>query len=194
MEIRDNINGIILAGGKSRRMGQSKAFMEFKGKPFIGYCIDAMKPLVRKIYVVSDDPRFDAFDVERIEDDIKEAGPLAGLVTGLKHSEAPYNLVLSCDVPCIETSILQQLMDAIDSKTDVVLTESNGQTHPLIALYQKSCAPTLKKGLDSGERRLRKAIAKLTAKTLHLEGNEALQVRNINTPSEYKALKYEVEH
>ena len=194
MKTKNNINGIILAGGQSRRMGQSKAFMEFQGKPFIQYCIDALKPLVNEIIVVSDDVKFDTFEIQRINDEIKNAGPLAGLYTGLKYSEASYNLVLSCDVPCIETSILQKLIDTIDPEIDVVQTESEGNTHPLIAVYQNSCALKLKNVLDQGERSLRIALNGLNSKTIQLNGTEALHLRNINTPKEYKALKYEVEH
>ena len=191
---KNNINGIILAGGQSRRMGQPKAFMEFQGKPFIRYCIDALKPLVNEIIVVSDDAKFDMFEIHRINDEVKNAGPLAGLFTGLKYSKASYNLVLSCDVPCIETSILQKLIDAMDSEIDMVQTESEGNTHPLIAIYQKSCALKLKSLLDQGERSLRGAVNQLNSKTIHLNGHEALQLKNINTLEEYKALKHEAEH
>ena len=189
-----NINGIILAGGKSLRMGQSKAFLEINGKPFIQYCIDVLTPYVDEIIVVSDNAQFDTFPITRIEDDIKNAGPLSGLYSGLNYSKTAYNLVLSCDVPFVKDSLMQKLVEAIDHETDVVQTESEGRTHPLVALYKKDCAPTLKTQLEKGERRLRIAVKLLKGKILYLNETEASQVRNINTPSEYKALKHEIEH
>lgn len=194
MEGKHDINGIILAGGKSERMGTSKAFLEFKGKPFIWYCIEALKPLTKKIIVVSDDPRFDAFPITRISDEIKESGPVGGLYSGLKYSNTQFNLVLSCDVPCIQTSMLQRLVDAMDQTIDVIQLAGEEKSHPLLALYQKSCTDYLKQQLENDERRLRKVVAPLKTKTLTITGEEANQLRNINTKKEYKALTYDVEH
>lgn len=194
MEGKHNINGIILAGGKSERMGTSKAFLEFQRKPFIWYCIEALKPLTKEIIVVSDDPRFDAFPTTRISDEIKESGPVGGLYSGLNYSNTQFNLVMSCDVPCIQTSILQRLVDALDENLDVIQLASEEKSHPLLALYQKGCTDYLKQQLENDERRLRKVVAPLKTKTLIITGEEANQLRNINTKKEYKALTHDVEH
>ena len=62
---------------------------------------------VDDIVIVSNNSKYDQFGYLRIEDDIKDSGPLAGLYSGLKHSETVYNLVLSCDIPMIKTQILK---------------------------------------------------------------------------------------
>ncbi len=194
MKGKHNINGIILAGGKSERMGTSKAFLEFRGKPFIWHCIEALKPLVNEIIVVSDDPRFDDFQVFRIPDTIKDVGPVGGLYSGLTYSKTQFNLVLSCDVPFIKTELLRQLIDAAEETIDVVQLASESTSHPLIALYQKRCASYLVEQLSQNERRLRRVITFLRTKTVSITGPEALQLKNINTREEYNALNYEIDH
>lgn len=189
-----NINGIILAGGKSQRMGEPKAFLLFKGKPFIWYCIEALKPLVKEIIVVSDDPRFDNFGVKRIPDAIPDVGPIGGLYTGLTFSQTTYNLVLSCDVPCIETATLKQLIDIMEEDLDMVQFACEEKSHPLIALYHKRCASHFKSQLDQDQRRLREAIAPLKSKTLKVDKEWAYQLKNINTKIQYKALINEIDH
>ena len=94
---KKNITGIVLAGGKSSRMGSDKGLLTINGKMFIEHVVDAMKPLVDNIIIVSNNKMYDQFGYERIEDEIINSGPMAGLYSGLKHSESEYNLVLSCD-------------------------------------------------------------------------------------------------
>lgn len=194
MKRKPDINGIILAGGKSERMGTPKAFLEFQGKPFIWYCIEALKPLTKKIVVVSDDSRFEAFPITRISDEIKESGPVGGLYSGLNYSNTQFNLVLSCDVPCIQTSMLQRLVEAMDETIDVIQLAGPEKSHPLLALYQKRCTNYLKQQLENDERRLREVVAPLKTKTLIITGEEAKQLKNINTKKEYKELTHDIEH
>ena len=107
MTDKNNITGIILAGGKSSRMGSDKALLLYRGKAFLTHVINALIPLVDDIIIVSNDERHSQFNYRRISDTIIDAGPLAGIHAGLTDSNTENNLVLSCDVPLIQTSILE---------------------------------------------------------------------------------------
>jgi len=181
---KENITGIILAGGKSSRMGADKGFVLYKGKPFTKYVIDAMKPLVTDIVIISDNTDYDIFNATRINDDIKNAGPLAGLYTGLNYSKTELNLVLSCDVPLINTIILQKLIDEISAKTDIIQLKSKNKMMPLIALYKKKCAPIFLDLLKNDERRMTRAISNFNVKTIVLEDTLEHYTVNINTIEE----------
>lgn len=98
---RKDITGIFLAGGKSSRMGTDKGFLKLNDKTFIEYSLAAMKPLVSQIMIVSNNTDYDKFNLKRVEDFINDAGPLAGLYSGLKAAKTEFNLVLSCDVPLV---------------------------------------------------------------------------------------------
>ena len=191
---KESITGIILAGGKSSRMGKDKGFIELKGKTFMSCIIKAIKPVVSDIIIVSSNSDYDVFKQKRAEDILKDSGPLAGLYTGLFHSETENNIVLSCDVPLINTLVLQELINEFDAETEAVQIESKGETMPLIAMYKKECMHLLLKQLQEGERRLKVAVEQLKLKTITLKPELERYVRNINTLSELKDLRHEFEH
>jgi len=185
---KKNITGIILAGGKSSRMGTDKGFLMLNDKLFIQHSIDALKPLVSEILIVSNDKAYDVFNLKRIEDYIENAGPLAGIYSGLKTTKTMYNLVLSCDIPLIKTRVLNQLILGVDHTSEVIQIESNGRSMPLIALYKKSCTSIFKPLLDQGERKLQVAVNQCKIKTITLEDHEAKFTTNVNTKNELKQL------
>lgn len=194
MKTETNITGIILAGGKSSRMGSDKGFLEINGESFIQHIIAALTPLVKEIIIVSDNADYDAFGYKRVDDIIKNAGPLAGLFSGLSNSETEINLVLSCDVPLINDEVLQCLIAGCDDASDIVQIKSGGRTMPLIAIYKKNCAADCLKLLEGGERRLRKLAENRHIKTIVLEPKLDHFVRNINTLEELKEVKHEFEN
>ena len=184
-----NITGIILAGGKSSRMGTDKGFVIYKNKAFIQHIIEAINPLVDDIIIVSNNPDYDVFRLNRINDLIENAGPLAGVYTGLHFTTTENNLVVSCDVPLINSETLSLLIDEIDEESDVVQLESQGKTMPLIATYKKQCATTFYSLLNEGERRLRVALNQLKVKTIPLDKDHEKFTKNINTPNNLKEIE-----
>lgn len=185
---KKNITGIILSGGKSSRMGTDKGFLPFNGKPFMQHGIDALKPLVAEVFIVSNNKEHDIFGLKRIDDVIENAGPLAGIYSGLKQSKTDYNLVLSCDIPLINSNILQKLIDAIDDTAEIIQIESQGKTMPLIALYKKTCEPKFLRLLNKGERRLQFAVNQCQVKNVMLNNEESYFTQNINTPEQLNAI------
>jgi len=185
---KNNITGIILSGGKSSRMGTDKGLLLFENKPFIQHSIDALKPLVSEIIIVSNNKDYNVFGFKRVEDAIENAGPLAGIYSGLNESKTDYNLVLSCDIPLISSEILEKLINAIDDVSEIIQIESEGKNMPLIALYKKSCAAKFLKLLNEGERKLQVAVNKCNVKNVKLNEHDAFFTKNINTKNDLKAI------
>ena len=125
---------------------------------------------------------------------MEDSGPLAGLYSGLLNSETENNIVLSCDVPLINTAVLNKLIEGFGDETEAIQIESMGKTMPLVAIYKKRCMHQFLKLLQNDKRRLRAAIEQLQVKTIKLEPKLDKSVRNINTLSELKKLKYEFEN
>ncbi|MBN4070197.1 molybdenum cofactor guanylyltransferase [Olleya sp. AH-315-F22] len=178
---KKHITGIILAGGKSSRIGSDKGFLLLKNKAFIQHIIEAIQPLVSEIIIVSNNTNYDIFNLKRVNDIINNAGPLAGIYTGLHHSNTKNNLVLSCDVPLINTEILEKLTLNIEENVDIIQLESNDKTMPLIALYKKHCKSKFLELLQQGERRLRFAVNQCNVKTIILNSELEKYTANINT-------------
>lgn len=192
--INKTITGLILAGGKSSRMGTDKGFVMYNNKPFTQHIIDALQPLANEVIIVSDTTDYDIFNVKRVEDTIKNAGPLAGLYSGLYHSKTEINIVLSCDVPLVNQQLLKQLLNANNENVDVIQCKVGDKTMPLIALYKKRIMNDCMKTLESGEGRLRVFVDKLQSKTIVLDHCLERYSVNINTPNELKQLKNETKH
>jgi molybdopterin-guanine dinucleotide biosynthesis protein A len=189
---KNKITGIILAGGKSSRMGTNKALLQYEGVTFIQHIINIMKPLVNQIIIVGRPEEYTDYSYKCVDDIYSNSGPVAGIHAGLEHSTTPYNMVLSCDVPLITEPILKELIEHIDENKDVVLIESNGQAHPLIAIYQRQCKDLFDDLLHRGEKRLLSALDRLNVKTLSLSETDAMYVTNINHPLTLKKLNNEV--
>lgn len=183
------LTGIILAGGKSSRMGTDKGLLHYNKKPFIQHSINALAPLVSKTIIVSDHDTHDGFNVERITDLLKGAGPVSGIYSGLAHSKTPYNIVLSCDVPMINTPVLQLLIDNYNAHHDIIQAQVNDKTMPLIALYKTTVKSTFKTLLENNERRLRKAVNACSVKNVHLDKTHHINTANINTTTDLKQLQ-----
>lgn len=194
MIAKKDITGIILAGGKSYRMGTDKGFIILNGSTFIAHIVEALKPMVYDIIIVSNNSDYDIYNLTRVEDIIENAGPLAGLYSGLNRSKTELNFVLSCDVPLINSAVLNRLIEGVDKPSDVIQIQSQGKTMPLIAIYKKQCSKTILELLQKGERRLRTAVEKLNTKTIELDADLEQFVRNINTTEELKVLRHEIEH
>ncbi len=186
---KKNITGIILAGGKSSRMGTDKGFLLLNNKPFVQYSIDALKPLVSNIIIVSDNPDYDTFELKRVTDITKNAGPVAGICSGLEASSTKYNIILSCDIPLITSKVLQQLIANIDESCQVIQAESKGKSMPLIAIYRNDVINTFNSLLKKDERRLRVAISNCKSKNIVLNKKYEFTTMNVNTQNELKAVK-----
>ena len=186
---KKHITGIILSGGKSARIGTDKGFLSLNGKLFTQHSIDVLKPLVSEIIIVSNHSKYDVFGLQRVEDIIENAGPVAGVYSGLEASKTEYNLVLSCDIPLMTSHLLKKLIEAIDGTSEVIQIESDGQSMPLIALYKKQCKSTFLKLLNGGERRLRIVVAACKVKNIILEKEDAIVTMNVNTQNELKVIK-----
>ncbi|MAZ28148.1 MAG: molybdenum cofactor guanylyltransferase [Cytophagaceae bacterium] len=184
----EKITGIILAGGKSLRMQEDKALMQFNGKMFTAHIADALKPLVSEILLVSSNPAHQILGLTQIPDKFENAGPLAGIYSGLRQSKTDLNLILSCDVPLIKTSILQLLLQHAD-KFDVVQLSGENRAVPLIAMYNKSCLPHFEKCLQKSEYKLQLALADLNVKTISLPPEDAIFVTNVNTPADFERIQ-----
>ena len=194
MTKKDNITGIILAGGKSSRMGNDKGLLKINNKTFIELVIEAMKPLVNDILIVSNNPDHDKFGYERIGDIISDSGPLAGIHAALNHTSTRHNMVLSCDIPLITTEVLNKLIETDYENYDVVQIKSKDKTMHLIAMYNKDCLQTCHELLQQGEKRLRVAINQMHSKSIVIDDKWANYVKNVNTKDDLKELNYAIEH
>lgn len=186
----ENYTGIILAGGKSERMGTDKGLLLLKGKPFISHIYEAMKPIFGdNIIVVSSNTDYDVLGYHRIEDLISDKGPVGGLYTALKQSKTKFNLVLSVDVPLISTELLQWLITNHDDSYLVTQVQVDEKVSPLVAVYDRALRTLLGEHLAGNQLKLRDVIAEVNPQTLIIPPKWSAQLQNINTQEDYKKIQ-----
>ncbi len=180
------LTGIILAGGKSSRMGEDKGLMSFENQPMIQHIIDVVKPMVNDILIISNNEQYTQFGYPVYEDLIKEKGPLAGIYTGLSFSRSDKNVVLSCDVPFVNSTIINLLINNCKD-FDVVIPEKNKRTHQMIGIYDKSCVNSFKNQLKKDQLKLKLAVEKMNFKTVDANQIDDKIFRNINSKNDIEA-------
>lgn len=189
----DNITAVILVGGKSRRMGQDKAFLPVGGLPVIERIIQALQGCFKQLLLVGDRPeRFAQYHLPVLPDSYPGSS-LGGLYTGLQHAETDRIFVTSCDIPFPNPDLIQRV--CADTETyDAVIPATQGGLEPLFALYHKSCLPAMQAALEAGNFRITALLQQLQIKTIAPEQLGQIDATgrsllNINTPDEYAACK-----
>jgi molybdopterin-guanine dinucleotide biosynthesis protein A len=144
------ITGIILAGGKSLRMGTDKALVEINGKTLLQRAIDLCRPFCHDILISTNQPGHTGLGYLTVPDEIKGCGPLGGIYSCLKKSKTDWNFVLSVDAAFVEPGFLCFLTSEKEG-FDVVVPKHKNGVEPLIALYHKNCLPAITKQLEEGK-------------------------------------------
>ena len=195
----DRVTAVILAGGKSSRFGADKASTLLLGRPLLQWVLDAAAAAVDEVVVVGavgeELPGVTcAVPARIIRDRYANAGPLAGLVTGLEAADTDVCLALSCDAPLLQSSLLGALVGGLGA-ANAIVPEVEGHLQPLVAAYRRSaCLETFRASVESGARALTVAVRALDP--LVMQESEAwtldpelLSFHSANTPAELEALR-----
>lgn len=174
-----NITGIILAGGKSTRMGENKALLKFNGLTIIERVTNVIKSIFPKVIMITNTPEeYDFLNVTMHKDIYEYRGPLAGIQSGLTYTTSEKNFIISCDVPLLEESMIKYLINFRTEKP-VAVFRADGFIHRLVGLYSKSLLPTINKLFDQKENSFNDG-KQLKSKTSVLSLFEKVEVEIIN--------------
>jgi molybdopterin-guanine dinucleotide biosynthesis protein A len=189
------MTSIILAGGKSSRLGWNKVFETIGGKSLIQWVVDRLAPLSKEIIIVTAQGDFGfrisdfGFLRTKIVADIYPGkGPLGGIYTGLVTSCSPQAIVVGCDMPFLSVALLDY-MTQLSSAVDVVVPRSQKGLEPLCAVYSKNCLVPIQKLLERNELKIRELFNRLKVKYIEEDeinrfDPEHLSFFNINTQAD----------
>ncbi|MBC35608.1 MAG: hypothetical protein CL663_06160 [Bacteroidetes bacterium] len=153
-EYMSKITGIILAGGKSRRMGAEKGLLRLGSKFMIELAIEALKPMCDQIIISENTDAYDFLEYKVVPDYIPNSGPMGGIYSALRESENDLNIVLSCDMPFISTDLLKTLLDRIEKNLIAVHWHGGRKFEPMCAVYSKELLPVLEKFINENNYRI----------------------------------------
>ena len=188
MARRDQYSLLLLAGGKSARMGTSKAELLYEGKSFLDHMLEKARALgLEKFYISG--YLSSRENVTTVWDHYPNRGPLSGLHACMKTIDTPYCLVLPVDAPKLPVEILEELLQCHEQRSDekVLIWEHGVRQEPLIAVYPTSMADTIEAMIRDHAAPVFRAIDSWGFDSFRME-MEQEQIININTPELYKKL------
>jgi len=160
---KEQITGLILAGGKGTRMGSvDKGLQMFRGKPMVEQVLQRLQPQVGTLIINANRHLdvYEAFGVPVVPDEISGfAGPLAGLHAGLSHCETPYLVTAPCDSPFLPMNLVDKLSEAlVAAQADIAVAVTGDsetqQRHPVFCLLSTHLKDDLADYLGKGGRKM----------------------------------------
>ncbi|MBT3238664.1 MAG: molybdenum cofactor guanylyltransferase MobA [Rhodospirillaceae bacterium] len=192
------VTGLILAGGKARRMGGGdKAFEVLTNKPMIAHVIKRIAPQVSELIINAggDVSRFNDFGLEVIADVIDgQAGPLAGILTGMEwlatnRADSEWLLTVPVDTPFLPDDLVARLMQPVlDGEAELTCAETNGRSHPVVGLWPAGLAGDLRRAmLDEDMRKIDLWTARHRITHVAFDAEPIDPFFNVNRPEDMEA-------
>jgi len=180
------LNGLVLAGGKSLRMGNPKDKINWHGKEQRYYTADLLKSFCDQVFISCREDQLENFNNNylAITDTFQNVGPIGGLLSAFHFQQDKAWLVIACDLPLLDKNSIDFLIQSRDPEkmATAYASPSDGLPEPLIAIWEPKSFPLLHQLLSTGNTSLRKALINSDVKIMKAENPDLLM--NVNTPEE----------
>jgi molybdopterin-guanine dinucleotide biosynthesis protein A len=183
------ITGVILAGGKSSRMGTDKGLLKLDSRPFVAHISATLQAAFDRVFLVADDTSTYGFlGLETIGDVYRGCGPLGGIHSALVHADGADIFVSACDTPFITRELVQYIVE-FPSGAAARIPSHNQQLHPLCGFYSQRCLQSVSEQLEAGRYRVLDFVDKIGATVIPISPDLPFYredlFSNINTPEDY---------
>ncbi|WBV56200.1 NTP transferase domain-containing protein [Chryseobacterium daecheongense] len=180
------LNGLVLAGGKSRRMGNPKDKINWHGKEQRYYAADLLAPFCEEVFISCRQDQLENFnsDYNALTDTFLDMGPFGGILSALRSQRDKAWLVVACDLPLLDKNALEFLIQSRNPEKAATTYESpfDGLPEPLITIWEPKSYPLLLNFLGSGNTCPRKVL--INSDTLILKTDNPDSLMNVNTPED----------
>ncbi|MDJ0800373.1 MAG: molybdenum cofactor guanylyltransferase [Calothrix sp. MO_167.B12] len=185
------ISALILAGGKSSRMGRDKALVDYQGKPMLQRVYQVAQECTQEVYVLT--PWCDRYkhilplDCNYLNEFQPGNGALYGLCQGLKQISTQWILLLACDLPLLKTKIIQQWINDLEQVAEDILAvvpHNSSNWEPMCGFYRHDALPELQSFLQTGRRSFQEWFSNIKVQALPVTPEIQLMLYNCNTPGD----------
>lgn len=190
--LTEDATAIVLAGGRSRRMGTDKSLLPIDGRPMIEHICRQLCGTFARVLISADDAgKFSFLDLEVVPDTIPDQGPLRAVASALEASRSELNLVVGCDIPRIQLPVVRRMLAAAEAADLVLPVTADGQAQPLFAVYRRSVRRCLHEALESGARRFQDIYGLCRVRRMEL--TDTAWFANLNTRADYERFQGRIE-
>ena len=186
----DDVTAVILAGGRSSRMGRDKALLEVAGVPIFERILRVMRDSFAAILIAGDRPDLAGPAIPCYADPYPGSA-LGGIYTGLLEAQTDYIFVSACDMPYPDHGIIRDIVKN-RGKDDVVVPRRGEYLEPLFALYGKSCLEPIRNMLEDCDYRIHNLYRRVNVRYVNFEEMSShwkTALMNVNTPREYASIR-----
>ena len=188
------LTSIILAGGKSSRLGKCKLSESLCGKSLIEHVIGRLEPISNQLLIVTAEEQSRLLiprEAEVVTDLFPGKGPLGGIYTGLLASKSTYSLVVGCDMPFLNINLLRYMISLIHGFNAIVPQLEIDKIEPLHAIYSRHCIDIIQTQLEHEHLKISQTLDMLHVRYVQREeckrfDSQLLSFFNINSPSDLK--------
>lgn len=190
-----DMEGFILVGGASSRMGRDKARLILQGRSFVERIREALHQIAERVNTVGAKNVDSSSALPNVPDIYMAWGALGGLHAALSACDAEWAAVVACDLPFVTGDLLARLKTLREDFDAVVPVQRDGRLQPLCALYRTHpCRERASELIEQGERRPRALIEAVRARRVAWEEladltGAKLFFTNVNTPEDYSAAR-----
>jgi molybdopterin-guanine dinucleotide biosynthesis protein A len=183
-----DIDCVMLAGGKSSRMGQNKALLPFGGfRSLAEFQYDRLKPLFKNVYISVKNREIFDFSANFIEDNPSDVfSPAFAILSSLK-SLGKSVFVISVDTPFISEEIMREIFEVYQKSAICVIANSKEKLHTLCAVYTLEAIKPLEEMIQKGDYKLRRLIEQVPHKVVNFSSSKPFF--NINRAQDYEEAK-----
>jgi molybdenum cofactor guanylyltransferase len=184
-----DINGLVLAGGKSSRMGEDKSMISYHGMPQRDYMLQLLHKIVPEVFLSCHPDRIPQIDYRVIPDTFLDLGPYGGVLSAFRQNPNRAWLTVACDQPLIDESFLNDLISQRDPEKVATCyhDSSTGFPEPMITIWEPRAYPVLLQFLSEGRSCLRKAL--INSDVLQVETDRPEVLKNANSPEEMMEMR-----
>jgi len=174
------MTGIVLAGGRSRRFGQDKALAPLDGTPLIKRSVDLLKSVDLEPVIITNESADYSFLNCRIERDVfPDHGPLGGLYTAMKRLTGTL-LVLTCDMPFLEGSVLQTLKDEHAMGGQITIFRQKDALQPFPGIYDSSLSERILSLINTNQLSMKQLLSEAGEKKIIIASFSDHLFKNVN--------------
>ena len=192
MEIE--VTGVLLAGGKSRRMGEDKRYLVVGEQTLLEWGLGVLRSMFQEVLVViaQDSAPLD-IDARVVRDLVPDCGSLGGIYTGLIQATSPYIFTVACDMPFLNQAVITQFTTRRDT-ADIVMARLATRLHPMHALYGKGCLPAMEQMIVARQLKIQELVSHASLRVQYVTEADLLSIdpswrsfHNVNTPEDLEA-------
>lgn len=180
--------GIILAGGKSERMGSDKGLIKWQGRHLVEYSVATLRPFCSNIVISTNNLAYSFLGYPIVKDEHQGIGPMGGMHAGMKASISEHNIILSCDMPLIDEEVISLLLDSV-AGYQAVIPVVDKRLFPVCAYFHSSILPILDQEIEAGLHKTVLFLQRIRFKELSItDARLKRKFLNINTIEEFESL------